>query len=252
MNSRGVLEMLIIRTDKKKPTNSASEIDTCDAERRAEGGILHNTRQLQWMRIGQWPARMAPAPTTPTFALETNNAIHRSGTDLLNEEEDIGTIRSRNSMNSSTNSENDATRVHPSYSTSSAEDLATVEPPESNVDRDYYQFEWFWILIGMIVLMISIVVLVVLAYMGNIVVFAFSILLSLAIGLGSTTLYTGIFVVLMEYHEAIGKAVHRYARLQPELQRTCLRVFAYAYACGVVAVVAVLFVYSSDLYIVFT
>ena len=55
-----------------------------------------------------------------------------------------------------------------------------------------------------------------------------------AIGLFISLLYTGIFVILMEYHEAMDKFLYRYARLPPGLQHNCLCFCAYFYAVGAV------------------
>ena len=85
-------------------------------------------------------------------------------------------------------------------------------------------------------LMVSEVIILVLALYGNVVLLWQSVLTSIAIGLFSLLLYTGIFVVLTEYHEAVENFFNKYARIRPGLQHLCFRLCAYIYSLGVVAV----------------
>ena len=214
----------------------------------------HATSQPQFLRVGQWPAKIAPAFATPCIALETHSGICRTGTDLQNDEESIGIVHSRTCLNDRTHSEygHESGELPQPHSTSSAEDLETIEDRGLDLSSDYYQFEWFWILIGMVLLMVSSVPLYVFALNTDAVSLFLPILTSAAIGLCSSLLYTGIFVVLMEYHEAIERFFDRYARLRPRLQRICLRICAYAYACGVLAAfVYTLYYFTFVMYLTF-
>ena len=84
--------------------------------------------------------------------------------------------------------------------------------------------------------MVSEFVIFLLIMMGNVVLLLYLILTFIAIGLFSLMLYTGIFVVLMEYHEAVENFLNSYARFRPSSQHFCLRLCAYVYALGVIAV----------------
>lgn len=95
----------------------------------------------------------------------------------------------------------------------------------------------------MVLLMVSEIIISILVTFADIVELWPFFLSSLAIGLCSSLLYTGIFVFLTHYNEAIEKSLDRYARVRPWLQRICLRICAYAYACGVLAAVGYLLYY---------
>lgn len=87
----------------------------------------------------------------------------------------------------------------------------------------------------MVLGIISEVIILGLVELGNLVTLRYYILNSIAIGILLLLLYTGIFVVLTEYHETVGKFLNRYARLRPGLQHACLRLCAYIYALAVIA-----------------
>ena len=207
----------------------------------AEHAPSHDTGQAHFLRIGQWPSRMTPELATPSIALETHSAIRRTGTDLRNEEISIGTarprIRSDDQTRSNYQDEGGDVSMPPSEHSAVFEDRGQ-DPP-----HDYYQFEWFRLLIGMVLAMVSEVIISVLILVVDgatmIVIFWKIILISVAIGVSSLLLYTGIFVLLMEYHEAIENFLNRYARLRPALQHACLRLCAYIYALGVIAALSV-------------
>ena len=180
-------------------------------------------------------------PATSSIALEAHNAIRRTGTDLQNEEANIGTVRSRTYSDGNTQAEHEATGAPQSHDTSSMEGLVVTEAGRRDLSRDYYRFEWFWILIGMIFLMVSEIIISILARLRDIVILWRSVLFSVAVGLASLFLYTGVFVLLGEYHEAMERAVEKYARLDPGLQKLCLRFCAYAFLCGVLGIIAYIF-----------
>ena len=180
---------------------------------------------------------MTPELATPSIALETHSAIRRTGTDLHNEEISIGTARSR--IHSDDQTRSDHQDEGGDVSMPLSEHLVVSEDRGQDPPHDYYQFEWFRILVGMVLAMVSEVIIFVLVDFGNIVLFWFQILTSIAMGIGLLLLYTGIFVLLMEYHEAVENCFNRYARLRPGLQHACLRLCAYIYALGVIAVLPV-------------
>ena len=192
------------------------------------------------MKIGQWPTRTTSAPTAPSVFLQIHNTVHRTGTDLQNEEVNMGIVRSR-APNDTTQAENEAAGIVQPQNASSAHNPGVTEDRGPELTLDYYHFEWFRILIGMILVMVSQIIVSVLTLLGDILVLLQPVLTSIGIGLVSSVLYTGFFVVLMEYHEAVGKAVHKYTRLHPRSQQKCLRFCAYAYPCSVVVGLALVF-----------
>ena len=219
----------------------------------AEHASSHDTGQAQFLRIGQWPSRITPELATPFIALETHSAIRRTGTDLRNEEISIGTAHSRIYSDEQTHSDyqHEYGDVSVPHNTTSYEHSAVFEDRGQDPPHDYYQFEWFRLLIGMVLAMVSgviIFVLILVVYGATmIVIFWKMILISVAIGVSSLLLYTGIFVLLMEYNEAIENCLNRYARLRPALQHACLRLCAYIYALGVIAVLSVWMIETSGL-----
>ncbi len=147
-------------------------------------------------------------------------------------------MRSRTQSDGNTQAEHEATRAPQPHDTSSMENLVVTEAGRRDLSRDYYRFEWFRILIGMTIVMVSEIIIGVLVRFGDIVTLWIPILNSVAFGLASLFIYTGVFVLLGVYHEAMKRAVDKYARLSPGLQRTCLRFCAYAFPCGVVVAIA--------------
>ena len=198
-----------------------------------------DTWQSRFLRIGQWPSRLRTDLATSPIALRSHSIIHRTGTDLQNEELSIGTARSRtrsdNQMHSE--SEHEPGEVSLPHNASSSQHSTVLEDLGQDLPYDYYQFEWFWILIGMILLMVIEAIVIVLDVFGNVVTFWQNVLTFIAIGLFSLLLYIGFFVVLREYHEVVENFFHKYTRMRPGLQHICLRVCAYIYALGVNAVI---------------
>lgn len=167
--------------------------------------------------------------------------MRRTGTDLHNDEIYIGTVRSMNFSRNSTQSETEAAGA------SHLRDVSSIENSIGSKDRglflslELYRFEWFRILIGMVLFVVFEVITAVLSVTaGRVIALWWLILSSVAFLLSSSLLYTGTFVVLMEYHEAIEDFLDKHAHLLPGLQHTCLRASAYIYACGVIGVVAYL------------
>ena len=197
-----------------------------------------DTRQTQFLRIGHWPNKMTPDLPTPSIALEPHSAIRRTGTDLQNEEISIGTARSRTRSDNQTHSESEhepGERFLP-HNTPSSQHSAVLKDRGQDLSHYYYQFEWFRILNGMVLLTVSEVTIITLTTFQNIARLWGFIFTSLAIGLLSLLLFTAFFVVLMEYHGAVENFFSRYARLRPGLQQFCLRLCAYVYVLSVLAV----------------
>ena len=204
----------------------------------AEYAPSQDTSQPPFLRIGQWPTRITPDLAPSSIALESHSVIRWTGTELQNEEINIGPARLRTHSDNQMHSEHEleSGEVSLPHDASSSEHSALLEDGGQDLSHNYYQFEWFRILIGMMLLMVSEVIIFGLFAFDSVVLLWFSIVTSIAIGLFSLVLYAGIFVFLMEYHEAVGNFLNRYARLRPGLQHFCLRLCAYVYALGVIAV----------------
>ena len=185
---------------------------------------------------------MTPNLAAASLPQRTQNAIRRTGTDLQNEESSMGTVRPGTHSDDSTQSEHgqETREASQSHNTAPVENLAVVEDRRPGLSPDYYRFEWFRILIGMMLLMVSTVIIRVLVTFEDILWLWPLILISLAFILGSSLFYTHIFVILMEYHGPIGRYLNRHAHLRPRLQSNCLRICTYTYACGVLAAFAYL------------
>ena len=228
---------LINVLEKRQIFLSGGGTSTHNLQSDAGHGPSQDIRQREFLRIGQWSTKITPEFATPSIALESHSAIRRTDTELLNEEISIDTARSRTRSDDQTSSEHqhEYGDVSQPHTTSPSEYLAVFEDRGPNSSDYYYQFESFRILIGMMLLMVSEVMIRVLAFKPPVMILWFHVLTSITIGLVSLLLYIGIFVVLMEYHEAVANFLNRYARLWPGLQRFCLRLCAYVYALGVIA-----------------
>ena len=161
--------------------------------------------------------------------------------DLQDDEIHIGTVRSMVFLSNSTQLETEAAGASHLRGLSSAENSIGSKDRGLFLSRGLYRFEWFRVLIGMVLLVVSefiVYVLVFVRLIPNVVLLWYPFLVSMAFGLFLLLLYTSIFVVLMEHHEAIEKILDKHAHLWPGLRHTCLRRFAYFYACGVIVVIA--------------
>lgn len=100
-------------TEERKAVHRGRPNNTHSAHS-AGRGQSHGTGQQELMVIGHWPpTRTTSALPAPSIAPETHITIRRTGADLRNEEEDVGTVRLRTHLNDSTQSENEA--PGPSY-----------------------------------------------------------------------------------------------------------------------------------------
>lgn len=244
----GSKQSLINTAGNKGTANREGEASTQRVQSDAELETPHGTKQPQYLYVGQWLAKTrpgSPALATPSIILEPIAAVRTTGTTALqNEEETIGTVDTRTPTDDSTHSEhqNEPEEVSWPHDTPPTEDLKLSNDGGPNLPCDYYQFEWFCILIGMVFLMISEIMIFVLAVYHEIIgsseeIKWLNIIILGGIGLLPPLLYTGAFVLLMEYHETIGNLLDRFACVpfRPWLQRIGLRIFAYGYVCVILA-----------------
>ena len=226
----------MIVAEKSRALSIQSGNDAHGAQSNAEHEPFHNTRHRPFLRIGQWPAPTTSALTGPSIAPESHNAIPRTGTGLQNDGTYIGTVHPTVLSCNTTQSETEAAGASHLRDVSSAGNSIGSKDKGLFLSRELYQFEWFRILICMLLSVVLEIIAVVL-WVGSIVELWWLILGSVANVLFSSLLYVSIFVVLMEYHEAIEKFLDKHAHLWRRLQRTCLRASAYIYACGVIVVI---------------
>ena len=199
-----------ITTNHEEPSNDSNNTNTNIEPSEAANDGHHNVPQQQHpqiIRIGAWPLGTCTGLSTENIEMMEPRAIVRTGTNISREEREVETSQ----------------RNHPANS--------SVSVPHS---QEVQRLEWFMLLVVLLVLLMCEEILYVLALGGNIVHLYLPILETLlSIGF-YTTIYIGIFVVLTEYHSAIGAFLDRYSYFRRRYQPLCLRVFAYSYAVCVV------------------
>lgn len=104
--------------------------------------------------------------------------------------------------------------------------------------QEIQRLEWFMFLVVLLVLLICEVILYVLA-VGGMVINLYIEIIGAFLSIGFyTTIYIGIFVVLTEYHSAIGAFLDRCLCFRRRYQPLCLRGFAFLYPTFVVVRIA--------------
>ena len=171
----------------------------------------------QMIRIGAWPLGTSTGLSSENIEMMEPRAIVRTGTNISMEEREVETPQRDHLVNKS----------------------ASV-PNSQEVQR----LEWFMFLVVFLVLLICEVILFGLVAEGIasvIIIFAYQTIIGALGAMGLyTTIYIGIFVVLTEYHSAIGTFLDRYLYFRRRYQPFCLRVFAYLYPMCVVVRIAFL------------
>ena len=211
-----------ITTRHDEPTNASNNTITntnIESSGAANNGHQNDPQQQhpQMIRIGAWPLGTSTGLSPENIEMMEPRAIVRTGTNISREEREVETSQRDHLANNS----------------------ASV-PNSQEVQR----LEWFMFLVVLLVLLICEVILYVLVAEGIasvIIVFLHHAIIGAlgAIGL-YTTIYIGIFVVLTEYHSAIGTFLDRYLYFRRRYQPFCLRVFAYLYPLCVVVRIAYL------------
>ena len=172
----------------------------------------------QMIRIGAWPLGTPTGLSTENIEMMEPRTIVRTGTNISREEREVETSQRNHLANNS------------------------KSVPQS---QEVQRLEWFLILVFLLILLISEIIIYVLVVESllniNLVTLYRSIIHSLlAIGF-YTTMYLGIFVVLTEYHSAIGAFLDRYLYFRRQYQPLCLRICAYLYAICVLVRIPFIF-----------
>ena len=221
-------QSLITLIEIKQSMRNESHNDNHSVQIEAGHGISHDARSRNF-RIDQWSTETTSVPEAPVAALEARNAIRRTWTDIQNEEENAGTIQTRTDPDNNRQAGIEAADGSQPHGTSSFEESFRTENQGPPLSLDYYhQSEWFSGPIWVILTITCDVTILFLFTFESIVLQGKPILSVAAIGLVSSFIYTGTFVVLAQYHEAIEKFLHTYTHLDPILQRMCLHLFTYA------------------------
>ena len=198
------------------PNNTNTDIEPSGAANNGD----HNATQRQHpqiIRIGVWPPGTFTGLSTENVEMTEPRAIARTGTDSSREEREVETSQGNHLAN------NSGSVSH---------------------SQEIQRLEWFMILVVLLVTLICEVILYVFAFGGNFIEAYLNIITTFS-GIGIyTTIYIGIFVVLTEYHSAIGAFLERYLYFRRGYQPLCLRVFAYLYAtCVLVRITLILWGY---------
>ena len=139
-----------------------------------------------------------------------------------------------------TNTSTEEREVETSQRNHLANEAESVPHPQ-----EVQRLEWFMILVVLLALLICEVILFVLALGGTVaVVDLWQSIISSLLRIGFyTTGYIGFFVVLTEYHSAIGAFLDNYLYFRRQHQPLCLRISAYLYALCVIVRIAFGFFY---------
>ena len=222
-----------VTTNHEEPSNDSNNTNTNIEPSGAANDENHNAPQQQHPQIipiGAWPLGTCTGLSTENIEMMEPRAIVRTGTNISREEREVETSQRNHLANNSGSIPN---------------------------SQEVQRLEWFMILVVLLFLLICGVIIYVLLVEGlasiNFVQLYPRIVQSfLSIGF-YTTIYIGFFVVLTEYHSAIGAFLDRYLYFRRRYQRLCLRLFAYLYAvCVAVRMVFILMGYVLPVYWVFS
>lgn len=195
----------------------------------------------QFLPVGRWVSRPRSNDGNQNYVLQNRTTVQRTGTDLVNEESDIGATRNRTLPRNDIRVDNEvATRDQPNES-AHVENSAMPSDQHMALIPDYYRYEWFRILIGLIIVMASEIIITVLVRIspdlsislttGRVVDSVISIYQMAFFALEAILLYTVIFVTLRQHHRSLGAFFRNYCKLSYPVQRGSLRFLAYAYPC---------------------
>lgn len=210
--------------EQRQASLSEGRSDMGSVQNGVENLISHHLSQVRSFHTGDWPEATSTMPISQSPSPEPHNVMARTGTDPLTDELDIRTIHSRIHLHNGTQTEGGYAENMQQYDSPPA-----VSP---SISGEYCQFEWSRVLIGMIIMAASLTIAWVIAFYGNIVTMSQQIFEAVGVVLVSLVIYTAFFVNLSQYPKRIYGTLHKYAYLPPRVQKRCLRVCAYVYACA--------------------
>lgn len=173
--------------------------------------------KLLTIRIGQWSLREGSRLNTRCNVVEAQNNTRPTGTDIQVEEENIGSHRPRLSQLEA------PVRDHGNPLVDAGGNALAEQEVDSIEDIDYYQFDWFWMLIKIGIAAICMLIINFLAQSGNIVSNGKTILLVVAYILVQCFCYTATFVTLTRHHNALERIFETYLHLDSEWLGSILR-----------------------------
>ena len=160
--------------------------------------------------IGAWPHGTSTGLSAANIEMMEPRAIVRTGSSISREEREIDTFQQKHRAST------------------------FVSVPDS---QEVQRLEWFRLLVVLLVLLICEISLFLLIYEGILnlaIVLLWENLIKAFLTIGFyTTGYIVFFIVLTEYHSAIGAFLDRYLYFRRRYQPLSLRVLAYLYAGGV-------------------
>ena len=193
-------------------------------------------------RIGEWSNEVPSIESNLSSPVALGlGAIRRTGTDLNNEETHLGVSRPRFNLASNPQARDEGGET-PEPQVGAVSGGQTAEAQEAA--RDYYQFEWFWIMVFMLLLMTSEVIIRVLLYQGNLVTSWYIIVISTPLISVLTLCSSGVFVLLGRYHHAVYSFMAKYTHLKQKPQQTLLRWTIYLFslaALGLIIYISLIF-----------
>lgn len=207
-----------------------------------------SSAQRIFVRVGKW---------LPTEATRSSNDLQnhiigrRTGTDLENEELILESLPAREIGQSSVSIDVGRLIISEGPGQSLTKVLEPSGNQESETPHDYYGFEWFGILIGMIIITTSQIIISVIIQLSYWLKdqsrssvagaeFYYMVPIQMCVfDLEMVFAYTLVFVLLTQYHQELGSFLRIYIRVPSGIQKSALRTMAYAYPCAVFAILLV-------------
>ena len=143
--------------------------------------------------------------------------------DIQTEEERISSVRSRTSFYGGPLSEHDHAPIRNPNNR-----FTTTEEINLYIPTDYRRFEWYWILVLVMISSVSAIVISTLVPPGQVIQFFEEIPYTVSIMLTFFLGYTGTFVLLSIFHETTEKTLEQYCRISRQRQRILLKVLAWS------------------------
>ena len=213
--------------------------------------INGSSAQRDFVRVGEWLPRLPAEATGSSNDLQNHSIGSRTRTDLENEELGLDSLPAR-AIEQSSASVGVGRLIIPQ---DPGQSLTKVLEPSGNqrsgTPHDYYQFEWFGVLIGMIIIttgQIIVSIIIQLSYWlkdqsrSSVAGAEFYYMVQIQMcvfDLEMVFAYTLAFVLLTQHHQELGSFLRTYTRIPSGIQRSALRLMAYVSPCAVFAILFV-------------
>ena len=235
--SRGILNPLG-STEHKRVKQSLPQETSRTYENKLQNDKEKDPKESYFVPIGTWPETNLEIDPSASVGRIIPEA--RTGTTLQNEEIEVGIDRAVHGHDGRSAEVLFSDSPHPAH-----HPQTKVPAPTKNSrlpePHDYYRFEWFRILIALILLVTSQIIISILTLSGNVVTFVVPIVSMVAVGALATFCFVITFIGLQRCQTPMEALLQRYFGLRPTLLQSTLRVFAYIYPIGVI--IALTFLY---------